>query len=284
MAALAVTLLTPALVLAWDANDFSAPDEALLVQLTNQARAAAGLPALTVDSTLTGVARWRSKDMSDRGYFGHQIPPGNTRVFDELKRIGYCYTVAGENIGKNNYPDDVATQTIEGGFLGSPTHRENILGTWSVMGVGAYKGADGTHLWTVLFAQPCAAAPTPAPTPKATAKPTPRPTPKPTQAAAPSVRPAVTPAPTPVATPAPTAAPSQTPAPFDPAGVVGAFGAGPGEGGSAGSGQKPTPAPSATPATGPGDGSTSLQAIDSPLTSDLVSSVVGNVAGSFFGN
>ena len=45
--ALVVSLATPGLVAAWDPSSFSSPDEALLVQLTNQARAAAGLRALS---------------------------------------------------------------------------------------------------------------------------------------------------------------------------------------------------------------------------------------------
>jgi len=157
--AFVVTLAAPGLVAAWDPNSYSSPDEALLVQLTNQARAAAGLSALTVDSTLTGVARWRSKDMIDRGYFSHSIPPNGTKWYNELDRIGYCYTSSSENIGSNNFPDGSATPTIQDGFMGSPTHRANILGNWTVVGVGAYEGADGKHVWTVLFAMKCGSAP-----------------------------------------------------------------------------------------------------------------------------
>ena len=128
--ALVVTIGTPGLVFAWTTNSFSSTDEALLVQLTNNARAAAGLKALKVDPALTSMARWRSKDMSDRNYFCHRIPPtGATipadcasfpsswpKVFDYLKSSGYCYLVAGENIGTNNFPDDIATQSIQQGL------------------------------------------------------------------------------------------------------------------------------------------------------------------------
>jgi uncharacterized protein YkwD len=191
--ALAATVLMPALAFAWDTNAFSTSDEELLVQLTNQARVDNGLGSLRVDSVLTSVARWRSQDMIDRNYMSHDIPPDGTKWFDELKRLGYCYVVTGENIGKNNYPDDVATQTILDGFMGSPEHRANILGvTYTAIGVGAYKGSDGTHAWTEIFAQPCVAdTATPAP---ATAGPT--------------VPPAVTDPPSPPTTPTPTTAPA----------------------------------------------------------------------------
>ena len=67
--------------------------------------------------------------------------------------------------------------------MGSPGHRANILGkTWDVIGIGAYKGADGKKMWTVLFADKCgstAPKPTPKPTPRPKPRPTPRPTPRP---------------------------------------------------------------------------------------------------------
>lgn len=274
LVALVVTLATPGLALAWNGNAFSSTDEALLVKLTNQARASAGLPALKVDATLTSVARWRSQDMIDRDYFSHSIPPNGTKVFDELKRIGYCYTAAGENIGTNNYPDDVATQTIQDGFMASSGHRANILGTWAVIGIGAYKGADGKHVWTVLFANKCGSSP--APTPKPTAKPKPPATPRP------AVKPTPAPTPTATATPDVTAVPDT----LDPAELLGAVGgrlaglpdglglAGPGPGAS------PQPVGDPVPADSADRG---LRVVDPAYAGNLVDTIVGDVAGAYFG-
>ena len=50
-------LAAPRPTLAWDVNSFSSASEAKLVSLTNQARAAAGLRSLKVDSKLTAIAR-----------------------------------------------------------------------------------------------------------------------------------------------------------------------------------------------------------------------------------
>ena len=196
------TFAVPASTLAWDSGAFSASSEADLVAMTNRARANAGLKSLRVDSTLTSVARWRSKDMIDRDYFSHTIP-GYGKVWDKLTAIGYCYNVAGENIGWNNYPDDIATAAIQQMFMNSAGHRANILGTaWDVIGVGAYKGPTGKKMWTVLFADKCGSTtrrrspppgrrrdppptdassdrPTDAPTDPQRAPPTPRPTPRP---------------------------------------------------------------------------------------------------------
>jgi len=185
---------------AWSAGSFSSTSEKQLVSLTNRSRAAAGLRALRVDSTLTSIARWRSKDMITRNYFSHNIPPAGYNVFHVLDQKHYCYVIAGENIGWNNYPDDVATQVVHNSFMQSPGHRSNILNRrWDVIGVGAYKGPTGKKMWTVIFADKCGssgssggggggskATPKPKPQPKpavkapATPRPTPKPTPKPT--------------------------------------------------------------------------------------------------------
>jgi uncharacterized protein YkwD len=204
----------PAPVLAWDSSSFSSSDEQALFALTNQARASAGLSTLKWDSTLASIARWRSQDMIDNNYFSHTIPGVGT-VFDEMTSRGYCYKVAGENIGWNSgYPDDSATAQIQQMFMNSPGHRANILNSvWNVAGVGAYKGADGKDMWTVLFADKCGSAPasTPKPTPTPTPKPTPTPTSTPATTAAPTSTAQATPKPTAKPTPKPTAGPTAKP-------------------------------------------------------------------------
>jgi uncharacterized protein YkwD len=208
-------LAAPAATLGWSGGSFSSASEQQLVALTNQARANAGRRALRVDSALTSIARYRSKDMITRNYFSHSIPPSGKSVFAVMSERGYCFNLAGENIGWNTYPDDVATAQIHQMFMNSPSHRENIMGrAWDVIGVGAYKGADGKKMWTVLFADKCGTAPkpTPKPTPRPTARPTTRPAPKPTPKPAPRATPKPTARPaaaTPVATP--TGTPTATP-------------------------------------------------------------------------
>lgn len=166
-----VAIAAPTAAFAWTNDTFSSSSESEMITLINEARASAGLPALVEMQGLTDIARWRSKDMNDRGYFSHAIPdaPGGM-VFDELHRQGICYTLAGENIGYNNYPDDVATQTMFNGWMNSPEHRKLILGTgFSRIGLGAFKGTGGTyprHYWTAVFSHPCkASSPKPAPAP-----------------------------------------------------------------------------------------------------------------------
>jgi uncharacterized protein YkwD len=303
--ALAITIATPGLVFAWSSESFSSTDETQLVQLTNNARAAAGLKALKVDSALTSMARWRSKDMSDRDYFCHRIPPkGATipssctsfpttwpKVFDYLKSSGYCYVVAGENIGTNNFPDDIATQTIQQGFMDSPSHRANILGTgWDVIGIGAFKRSDGQHFWTVLFADKCGSTVTATPKPAATPKPTVKPTATPRPTVRPTTTPKATPKPIVGATPRPTVfnptpgtssdatfEPSSSPDPTDLADPTGAATLEP-------TLAPPDPTATANPAGNGESGDLGLQVVDNPVSNDLVDTIVGDVAGAYFGN
>ena len=290
---------------AWDPNSFNSSSERELVTLTNQARAAAGLRALKVDATLVSIARWRSKDMIVRNYFSHNIPPSGKMVFSVLDSKGYCYSLAGENIGWNNYPDDVATATIQRQFMGSPDHRANILGKrWDAIGVGAYKGPDGKKMWTVLFADRCGST-APSPTPKPTPKPTPRPTVRPQATPKPTPRP--TSKPTPKPTPAPvvtaaspspepspsaeavaTPAPTPSPTPTDPNGVgIGPGGNGSGSGNGAGNGNGGAsgggPPPGQGGASPAGANSTSMRVVDEPAPPGLFETIVGGVTGFFLG-
>jgi uncharacterized protein YkwD len=268
----------PQSTLAWDTGTFNSTSERDLIALTNRSRAAAGLRSLRVDSTLTSVARWRSKDMITRDYFSHDIP-GYGSVFKRLDARGYCYKVAGENIGWNNYPDDTATAAIHKMFMDSTEHRRNILGrAWDVIGVGAYQGPGGKKMWTVLFADKCGSTST---APKATPKPTAKP--KPAAQA--------TPRPTPKATPEPTATPTPSPTPIheeraEPDDSGNGNGLGPGgqekgngQGGDNGNGGQ---SGSGTP-PGQGTSDTGLRVVASTRPAGLFETIVGGVAGIFFG-
>jgi uncharacterized protein YkwD len=266
-------LAVPGPALGWDPSTFSSASEQELVALTNQSRAAAGLRTLRVDTTLRAYARARSKDMIVRDYFSHEIPPSGKSVFDQLQDGGYCFSLAGENIGWNTYPDDQATAAIHQMFLDSPGHRENIMGRrWEVVAVGAYKGPSGKKMWTVLFADRCgstAAKPAPRTTPKPVAKAKPAATPRP---AAPTPRPA---APTPRPAPRPRPTPVPTAAPVLVADVQRNV-------------DLTSPSSSGRPATDDArpvevvaDG---FRVVDPPPDQGLVASIVGEVAGSYFGS
>ncbi len=269
----------PARTLAWEANTFSPSDEALLFNLTNQARASAGLAPLRDSAALHSLAEWRSKDMATRDYFSHQIPPQGYLVFHYMDAQGIKYVLAGENIGWDNAPDEQATQMIQQMFMNSPEHRANILGAkWDSMGVGAYKASDGKVYYTVLFMEsaPVATpAPTRPPTPRPTRAPTPPPTQRPVEHTS-TPRPATptphvaaatpTPTPAPTATPGATPVPTLTPEPATPAPAT------------------PPASPSAPPAQETSVQPASLRVVQTTPPGGLLDQIVGPVLASFLGS
>ena len=150
-------LATPRAAFAWGDNEFSSGSESMLISLQNEARASAGKKALKLDTDLRQIARWRSKDMIERDYFSHTIKGTDRQVFWYMQHeYGYCFKVAGENIGTVKWPgasEEEATNWVFDAFMNSQGHRDNIMGkAWDVVAVGAYKGPDDKFMWTVLFA------------------------------------------------------------------------------------------------------------------------------------
>lgn len=122
--------------------------EQQMVNLINEARRNAGLPALQVCSQLTAAARAKSKDMVDNNYFGHGSPTyGNFPGI--LKRFGIGYRAAAENLAMNSNGSVTAAHNS---LMGSPGHRANILGSsFGRVGVGIYVRNDGSYYYTQLF-------------------------------------------------------------------------------------------------------------------------------------
>ncbi len=140
-----------------------------VVDLTNQERAKAGLPPLTLDPALSSAALAHSQDMADHDYFSHTGSDGST-VDQRIKAAGYSPLWAyGENIAAGQpTPEDVVSA-----WMSSAGHRANILNSgYEHIGVG-YVYAAGTpygYYWTEdLASHGPAALPTtsvpPSPTP-----------------------------------------------------------------------------------------------------------------------
>jgi uncharacterized protein YkwD len=119
-----------------------------VIQMTNQERAARGLPALTVSESLTRAAEAKAKDMLRREYFAHAQWEGF------IRRAGYFYCSAGENLGLNQ----TEAGELVGEWMASPTHRANLLKSrYREIGVaivrGNYKGFDVTIIVQMLGAR-----------------------------------------------------------------------------------------------------------------------------------
>jgi uncharacterized protein YkwD len=171
------------------------------VQL-NQQRAANGLGALQLSPTLTASAEWKSLHMAYYGYFDHldPAPPVARTAGQRMVDCGYTNPGIGENIAEGfNTPSSVMDA-----WMNSAGHRANILGAFTVMGVGVAVDANGAYFWTVDFGSVADAGTVPVgtalptPTPTTTTPPPPPPTPTATTPPPTTTPAATTPTPTPV--------------------------------------------------------------------------------------
>lgn len=121
--------------------------ERKVVELVNQERAQRGLAPLEVDAELSKVARVKSEDMRDKGYFSHESPTYGS-PFDMMRKFGIQFRAAGENIAAG-YPTPEAAVK---GWMNSSGHRANILSSeFTHIGVGYAKGGAYGHYWTQQF-------------------------------------------------------------------------------------------------------------------------------------
>ncbi len=113
---------------------------AILSNLTNGERETQHLKPLIVDPLLNKAAEMKAKDMALKGYFAHTSPEGKTPWY-WLKKVGYNYQYAGENLAIN-FSD---SKDVVLAWMASPPHRANIekinyteIGTGVAEGI--YKG------------------------------------------------------------------------------------------------------------------------------------------------
>lgn len=122
-------------------SNYIAEIEQAIFQRVNTERTAAGLPALSYNTTMEHYARIKSKDMGDNGYFSHEDKQGNL-ITAQMKADGVSYRAWGENIAYIqgiNSNSALATKFMDN-WMNSSGHRANILSTnFSSIGIGVYK-------------------------------------------------------------------------------------------------------------------------------------------------
>lgn len=118
-----------------------------VIRLVNVERAKYGLPALKANWQLSRVARYKSQDMVDKGYFSHTSPTYGS-PFKMMEAFGIKFSAAGENIAMGmRTPAEVMNA-----WMNSPGHRNNILNnSFNEIGVGLAKDSKGRQYWTQMF-------------------------------------------------------------------------------------------------------------------------------------
>jgi len=121
-----------------------------VIRLVNIQRTKAGLQALTQNWQLSRVARYKSQDMIDRGYFAHNSPTYGS-PFKMMESFGLRYSAAGENIAMGQQ----SPAQVMNAWMNSPGHRNNIMSpSFTQIGVGLAKDRKGRMYWTQMFIKP----------------------------------------------------------------------------------------------------------------------------------
>jgi RNA polymerase sigma factor (sigma-70 family) len=143
----------------YGANQSTAVQQVL--DLINQARAQAGLPAYTITSGLTSSATTHNQTMAGGCGLSHQCP-GEAPLGDRETAAGVQWTSAGENIGEGGPVSDTQsaiaqmavglTQSMLNEQPPNDGHRQNILSSsFHHVGIAVYRDGSGTVWMTQDF-------------------------------------------------------------------------------------------------------------------------------------
>ncbi|NLE75493.1 MAG: CAP domain-containing protein [Chloroflexi bacterium] len=125
-----------------------------VVELTNEARVAAGLAPLKVEVSLQAAAQGHAQDMADQDFVSH-VGSNGSSLSQRLRNAGFTgWLIASENVAAGFSSPEAVVQA----WLSSPGHRNNLLHP-SLREIGVayvHDPADAygpfNHYWVQVFA------------------------------------------------------------------------------------------------------------------------------------
>lgn len=128
------------------ATDETVALEQAVLETINSYRRDRGLEPLAFDATIAEQSRLHSQTMASRQSISHN---GFDQRLDTLAQF-IAYRSAAENVASNQGFADPVQEAVRG-WLQSPSHRENIEGTFNATGIGIVRTADGEYYFTQIF-------------------------------------------------------------------------------------------------------------------------------------
>jgi uncharacterized protein YkwD len=119
-------------------------------RMVNEFRERHGLAPLTLDPIVSAKANEHSADMT-RHSEGISHRGFKQRLQDIRHKIPY--RTAAENVAANVGYDNPARAAVEG-WKESSEHRKNMLGDFSLTGIGIARSEKGGYFFTQIFVQP----------------------------------------------------------------------------------------------------------------------------------
>ena len=116
-----------------------------ILRYTNEYRQSKGKPALVLNDTASALAEQHSRNMAKgKSAFGH---PGFKERVEALKSDGKNVSSSAENVAFGY----MSAREVVDGWIKSRTHRINMLGKFTDIGIGVATSKDGRIYFTQLF-------------------------------------------------------------------------------------------------------------------------------------
>ncbi|MCU1501518.1 MAG: Cysteine-rich secretory protein family protein [Ilumatobacteraceae bacterium] len=126
------------------------PAATTVVQIVNQQRAAAGVPAVAENVLLDAAAKVQSADQASRQVMTHSGADGSD-AGQRLEIVGFAWSTWGENVAAGQ----ATPSQVMDAWMNSSGHRRNILDpAFTNIGVASTQGANGVVYWTMDLATP----------------------------------------------------------------------------------------------------------------------------------
>jgi uncharacterized protein YkwD len=113
---------------------------AALLKDTNDYRSRSNLSTLHENDALDRAAQAKADNMIAQDYWSHVSPDGTTPWY-YFQKVGYNYSVAGENLA---YGFATSDQVVTA-WMNSQEHRDNVLGNYQDVGFGFANGNNYQH-------------------------------------------------------------------------------------------------------------------------------------------
>ncbi|MFA6058474.1 MAG: CAP domain-containing protein [Taibaiella sp.] len=140
-----VLLMVPILLLASSVSAFASSMEREILRYTNEFRQSKGKSILIMENTINAQAEKHSMNMArGKTSFGHQ---GFKDRVNAIKSKAGFISAAAENVAYGN----MSAKEVVQGWINSPTHRKNLLGDFTHIGIGVAGNKNGRLYFTQLF-------------------------------------------------------------------------------------------------------------------------------------
>ncbi|KAH7830897.1 putative cysteine-rich secretory family protein [Monocercomonoides exilis] len=116
------------------------------LRLTNEFRAKNRLPPCVWSKEIHEISKKHSQQMAN-----HEKGFDHSGFEKRIHSLPFSTQNSGENIFRTNMEEGLAEQAVSG-WISSPGHRRNLLGKYTLCGIGTVEDRDGMFFITQIFA------------------------------------------------------------------------------------------------------------------------------------